>query len=148
MRKREVCVRVVCVNKAPRRTVRAGPKAPRSHYDHVTHKLVLNMDHYCPWMFNVVGFANYRYFVLFLFYVATACVYGLSLTAEPILVAGKWIARREGRQRLSQSARSAVLFTFALSLSVGIAVSILFGTTTQSRPSPFLSIEERRLSRS
>lgn len=27
-----------------------GPKAPRSHYDHVTHKLVLNMDHYCPWM--------------------------------------------------------------------------------------------------
>ena len=31
------------------------PKAPRAHYDHVTKKLVLNMDHYCPWMFNVVG---------------------------------------------------------------------------------------------
>jgi palmitoyltransferase len=28
------------------------PKPPRSHYDHVTKKLVLNMDHYCPWMFN------------------------------------------------------------------------------------------------
>ena len=24
------------------------PKAPRSHYDHITKKLVLNMDHYCP----------------------------------------------------------------------------------------------------
>ncbi len=29
------------------------PKPPRSHYDFVTKSLVLNMDHYCPWMFNV-----------------------------------------------------------------------------------------------
>jgi len=28
------------------------PKPPRSHYDHVTKSLILNMDHYCPWMFN------------------------------------------------------------------------------------------------
>lgn len=28
------------------------PKPPRSHYDHVTKQLVLNFDHYCPWMFN------------------------------------------------------------------------------------------------
>ena len=28
------------------------PKPPRSHYDHVTKMLVLNMDHFCPWMFN------------------------------------------------------------------------------------------------
>ena len=28
------------------------PKPPRSHYDHVTKKLILNLDHYCPWMFN------------------------------------------------------------------------------------------------
>jgi palmitoyltransferase len=28
------------------------PKPPRSHYDHVSRSLVLNMDHYCPWMFN------------------------------------------------------------------------------------------------
>ena len=36
------------------------PKPPRSHYDHVTKALVLNMDHYCPWMFNCVGYFNYR----------------------------------------------------------------------------------------
>jgi hypothetical protein len=29
------------------------PKPPRSHYDHVTKTLVLCLDHYCPWMFNV-----------------------------------------------------------------------------------------------
>ena len=28
------------------------PKAPRSHYDHVTKQLILNLDHFCPWMFN------------------------------------------------------------------------------------------------
>lgn len=28
------------------------PKPPRSHYDHVSRSLVLNLDHYCPWMFN------------------------------------------------------------------------------------------------
>ena len=34
---------------------RTMPKAPRAHYDYVTRKLVLNMDHYCPWMFSCVG---------------------------------------------------------------------------------------------
>ena len=29
------------------------PKPPRSHFDHVSKTLVLCMDHYCPWMFNV-----------------------------------------------------------------------------------------------
>jgi DHHC palmitoyltransferase len=28
------------------------PKPPRSHFDHVSRTLVLNLDHYCPWMFN------------------------------------------------------------------------------------------------
>jgi hypothetical protein len=32
------------------------PKPPRSHYDHVTKTLVLNMDHFCPWMFNTSTF--------------------------------------------------------------------------------------------
>jgi len=38
------------------------PKPPRAHFDHVTRNLVLNMDHYCPWMFNSIGYFNYRYF--------------------------------------------------------------------------------------
>ena len=58
------------------------PKPPRAHFDHVTERLVLNMDHYwygqswsilisnCapdhgtlpqPWMFNVVGYGNYHF---------------------------------------------------------------------------------------
>jgi palmitoyltransferase len=36
------------------------PKPPRSHYDNVTGSLVLNLDHYCPWMFN----ASESYFMV------------------------------------------------------------------------------------
>jgi len=52
------------------------PKPPRSHYDHVTKSLVLNMDHYCPWMFNCVGYFNYRYFFNFLWFVVVGLSYG------------------------------------------------------------------------
>jgi DHHC palmitoyltransferase len=31
-------------------------KPPRAHYDHVTKCLILNLDHYCPWMFNASTF--------------------------------------------------------------------------------------------
>ncbi|KAL7552103.1 hypothetical protein ACHAWF_015315 [Thalassiosira exigua] len=55
------------------------PKPPRSHYDHVTKALVLNMDHYCPWMFNCIGYFNYRYFFNFLWFVATGLLYGTAI---------------------------------------------------------------------
>ena len=38
------------------------PKPPRSHFDHVSKTLVLNLDHYCPWMFNA---SESMYSVLF-----------------------------------------------------------------------------------
>lgn len=43
------------------------PKPPRSHYDHVSKKLILNLDHYCPWMFNAgnVFFGIVGYFCVF-----------------------------------------------------------------------------------
>ena len=49
------------------------PKPPRSHYDSVTNRLVLNMDHFCPWVANTVGFYNRKFFVLFLIYAFLAC---------------------------------------------------------------------------
>lgn len=45
----------------------------------VTAKCVYNMDHYCPWMSNCVGFYNYRYFCLFLLFLQLACWYALAL---------------------------------------------------------------------
>jgi hypothetical protein len=41
-------------------------KPPRSHYDHVSKLLILNFDHYCPWMFNAgnVTFLSLHIFLL------------------------------------------------------------------------------------
>ena len=35
------------------------------HYCSVTGRLTLNMDHFCPWVVNTVGFYNRKFFVLF-----------------------------------------------------------------------------------
>ena len=43
-------------------------KPPRSHYDSVTGRLVLNMDHFCPWLDNCIGFYNKKFFLLFVCY--------------------------------------------------------------------------------
>jgi len=45
----------------------------RSHYCSVTGRVVLNMDHFCPWVVNTVGFYNRKFFVLFLFYTMLTC---------------------------------------------------------------------------
>ena len=59
------------------------PKPPRSHYDSVTKSLVLNMDHYCPWTFNSVGYFNYRYFVTFVSHVFFGMIYSLYIAYIP-----------------------------------------------------------------
>ena len=42
--------------KVCQKTGRVKPR--RSHYDNVSCRLVLNMDHFCPWVGNTIGFHN------------------------------------------------------------------------------------------
>lgn len=57
-------------------------KPPRAHHCSICGRCVLNMDHHCPWVASCVGLCNYRYFVLFMFWVCIGCLYYL-LNAFP-----------------------------------------------------------------
>eukprot|EP00529_Nitzschia_sp_RCC80_P041146 CAMPEP_0113485224 /NCGR_PEP_ID=MMETSP0014_2-20120614/24372_1 /TAXON_ID=2857 /ORGANISM="Nitzschia sp." /LENGTH=424 /DNA_ID=CAMNT_0000378861 /DNA_START=375 /DNA_END=1649 /DNA_ORIENTATION=- /assembly_acc=CAM_ASM_000159 len=115
-------------------------KPPRSHYDHVTKTLVLCLDHYCPWMFNSIGYFNYRYFCNFLWYVELGMMYGAYMTYGAFMnCSGPYYRKQVMEHRKTgtwtrlypytpiPSERTPITLSFMLCLAVGIAVACLGG---------------------
>jgi len=57
-------------------------KPARTHHCSICNKCVFLYDHHCPWINNCVGLENYRYFLLFIFYLFVGLVYnGITIVA-------------------------------------------------------------------
>lgn len=117
----------------------------RSHFCSITRRVVLNMDHFCPWVINTVGFYNRKFFVLFLIYTAASCCW-VVLTSLPLLLelrepgAMRALERRIGPSKF-MFCSMAVILDFALIVMLSCFMPfhvrmVMLNETTIEGPSP------------
>jgi palmitoyltransferase len=98
-----------------------APKPPRAHHCHVTNRCVLLMDHYCPWVANTVGFFNYRFFYLFMFWLWVGAVYIVLITYLPF---------RAALEDRTMPGRAGITFSFVCAVAIFFALGGMLGWQT------------------
>jgi len=94
-------------------------KPDRCHHCRVCRTCILKMDHHCPWIYNCVGFKNYKYFFLLLLY----CVLDLHLIMWSMVES----VLRSWDVDTPFSVMFFVLFGETLSVFMGILLTTFFG---------------------
>ncbi|CAK9027100.1 unnamed protein product [Durusdinium trenchii] len=100
-------------------------KPPRAHHCSVCKQCVMKMDHHCPWINNCVGFNNYRYFCLFMLYLALGCLYVVILGYRLFLQSVAPIRKRPPNFRFADA--QCISLSWLISLCIFLALCLLGG---------------------
>lgn len=102
-------------------------KPARTHHCKVCGTCVMLMDHHCPWVNNCVGLENYRYFLLFVFYLAMGSGY---MCITMYAVKHHFLFKQHKQLMLFLSILDAVLAISMVLFSAWNWFLAMFGTTT------------------
>lgn len=97
-------------------------KPDRAHHCSVCGRCVLKMDHHCPWVNNCVAFYNYKFFVLFLAYALSYCIYVALSTLKYFVLFWSTSNLLD-----TQSSKFHILFLFFVSAMFSVSLISLFG---------------------
>eukprot|EP00933_Yihiella_yeosuensis_P033078 TRINITY_DN26782_c0_g1_i1.p1 TRINITY_DN26782_c0_g1~~TRINITY_DN26782_c0_g1_i1.p1 ORF type:complete len:356 (+),score=41.41 TRINITY_DN26782_c0_g1_i1:87-1070(+) len=101
-------------------------KPARTHHCSVCNRCVLKMDHHCPWINNCVGWKNYRYFCLFMLYLALSCLYFVACST-PLFMSFVFQPRGRKGRHLNFNDIQLVAVSWLMALCIFLALSCLGG---------------------
>jgi len=101
-------------------------KPARSHHCRDLNVCVLKMDHYCPWVYNAVGYRNHKLFVLFLTYASTALSYFLIVMSYRVYYDIRYYTGPRATLMFSIPEIVGFMINFCITLPVTIGIISLF----------------------